>query len=114
MLYPIELLRHKLPARIHRAIDGVHVNGHARLCHVIHRLFKCRHIDLRAREELPSKPEGTSPLVTQKKTAVRYVSKALNPALMKKSPTPFLNDLDHIPCSSKSAICHYPIKGKAQ
>ena len=43
MLYPIELLRHKLPARICGAMDGVHVNGQAWLCHVVLRHFKCRH-----------------------------------------------------------------------
>ena len=43
MLYPIELLRHKLPARICEAMDGVHVNGQARLCHVVLRHLKCRH-----------------------------------------------------------------------
>jgi hypothetical protein len=42
MLYPIELLRHKSPAKNRAAIDGVHVNGQACFCHVVRRLFKCR------------------------------------------------------------------------
>ena len=42
MLYPIELLRHRLTATIRGAMDGVHVNGRAGFCHVVRRLFKCR------------------------------------------------------------------------
>jgi hypothetical protein len=42
MLYPIELLRHKSPRKECGAMDGVHVNGQARFCHVVRRLFKCR------------------------------------------------------------------------
>ena len=42
MLYPIELLRPRLPARMREAIDGVHVNGRATLCHVVLGRFKCR------------------------------------------------------------------------
>ncbi len=43
MLYPIELLRHKSAVKKRGAMDGVHVNGRARICHVVRRLFKCRH-----------------------------------------------------------------------
>lgn len=35
MLYPIELLRHMPAARTCGAMDGVHVNGQARFCHVV-------------------------------------------------------------------------------
>ncbi len=42
MLYPIELLRHKSSAKECEAMDGVHVNGQARFCHVVRGLFKCR------------------------------------------------------------------------
>jgi hypothetical protein len=31
-----------LPARMREAIDGVHVNGRATLCHVVLGRFKCR------------------------------------------------------------------------
>jgi hypothetical protein len=27
-------------------MDGVHVNGHACICHVVHRFFKCRQMPL--------------------------------------------------------------------
>jgi hypothetical protein len=46
MLYPIELLRHKSNATKGGAMDGVHVNGHACICHVVHRFFKCRQMPL--------------------------------------------------------------------
>ena len=39
MLYPIELLRHKSPRKECAAMDGVHVNGQARFCHVVRRAF---------------------------------------------------------------------------
>ena len=39
MLYPIELLRHKSPAKECGAMDGMHVNGQARFCHVVRRAF---------------------------------------------------------------------------
>ena len=38
MLYPIELLR-QTNATARRHVMGVHVNQHARVCHVIHRFF---------------------------------------------------------------------------
>lgn len=44
MLYPIELLGHCLLARTREAMDGEHVNGSTCLCHVVHLLFKCRHM----------------------------------------------------------------------
>ncbi len=46
MLYPIELLRHKSAAKKRDAMDGVHVNGRACICHVVRRLFKCRQTPL--------------------------------------------------------------------
>ena len=39
MLYPIELLRHKSTTKKRGAMDGVHVNGQARFCHVVRRAF---------------------------------------------------------------------------
>lgn len=39
MLYPIELLRHKSTAKKRSAMDGVHVNGQARFCHVVRWAF---------------------------------------------------------------------------
>lgn len=46
MLYPIELLRHKSAAKKRGAMDGVHVNGRACFCHVVHGFFKCRQMPL--------------------------------------------------------------------
>ena len=42
MLYPIELLRHKVAREDRGTIDGDHVNGHTCFCHVVLGLFKCR------------------------------------------------------------------------
>ena len=42
MLYPIELLRHKIAREDRGTMDGEHVNGQACFCHVVLRLFKCR------------------------------------------------------------------------
>lgn len=42
MLYPIELLGHKGACGNRSAMDGEHVNGHTRVCHVVLRLFTCR------------------------------------------------------------------------
>lgn len=42
MLYPIELLRHKVAREDRGTMDGEHVNGQACFCHVVLQLFKCR------------------------------------------------------------------------
>ncbi len=44
MLYPIELLRQDAPNQTGGAKDGVHVNGQATVCHVIHGLFSSRYV----------------------------------------------------------------------
>lgn len=41
MLYPIELLRHTGRHAEGAGEDGVHVNGTARVCHVVRGLFRC-------------------------------------------------------------------------
>lgn len=42
MLYPIELLGQRSATRTGGAKDGVHVNGHAVVCHVVPGLFNRR------------------------------------------------------------------------
>ncbi|KAB0494384.1 hypothetical protein F7R06_30060 [Pseudomonas moorei] len=59
MLYPIELLRHKLAARTREARDGMHVNGQPCLCHVVLRHFKCRQMPPLDRE-LTATPKSPS------------------------------------------------------
>lgn len=98
MLYPIELLRHKMPAKLRVAIDGVHVNGRACLCHVIRGLFKCRQM---SRESL----KFSCP--SQKRTSA-FPAKEANPMII--SLPPILNDSRYTYATSKSAICHYPVQ----
>jgi hypothetical protein len=43
MLYPIELLRHRIVTSRRCVTDGLHVNGQVLICHVIRSHIKCRH-----------------------------------------------------------------------
>jgi len=82
-------------------MDGVHVSGQACLCHVVLRYFKCRQSSAHHCEP------GAQPKTLRHDNASPPRTHATHMAFT--SP-PILKSFDYAAATSKSAICHYPIR----